>query len=300
MGMVSFAICDAAIEAGADGRVRRAGRGDPCPARASSSRTGPLIRARDDRLATPTRRSRCGCSAARGAARRASATDSTPGRCAAPCVKLNAALAELAALDAPPAARPGRPHGTVELQRRPRRLPGGASRPTSAASSRIGFTRSTARRPPTRRRARGQAPDQRLLPVRAVRAGRRHLGRRPRARRGRAGDRDDRGASPPASRGLVEYEELLAPPRHRGADRPHAAARSSRASASPTRCGTAAWAHGRPSTGSTSAAPPPTPAERDRAQRPQRGGGAARRPRLADAVAPSEPRSAALSPARRA
>ena len=234
MGMISFAIADAAREAGAHARRRRPGRRDHCPARASRSRTARCIRARTVLCnADPKRRAEHA---------RRDVPDDYRARLEAwkirsPVVKFNAALTRAARTGPPRPARPG--------PRRPRSTSPAASRTPSAPSRRCD------RGEPARRlrrdlhpdrlrpdaRARGPPPAQRLRPVRALRA-RMALGHAP--RRGRAPvHRPDR---PLRARLRGHPRDLRGarPARHRGAHRPHRRQHLPGRGHARTRCGSTA------------------------------------------------------------
>ena len=251
IGMVSFAIADAAIEAGAQ-IACGVEVGAIVPGEGVELADGTLIRARD-----------IVCNADPKVAMRLLEGQGVPKDFAerldswkvrSPTMKLNAALSDLprwtAAGDETWPA-----NGTINVTagmdacQEP-------SRPASVASG------ARLRRDllPDRRRpkpgARGQASDQRLLPVRPVRTGRWTLGCRQTGASSGRGDSRDR-AHAPGFADLIEHHELLAPP-----DIEHkiglTAATSFRASASPSRCGIAASTSRTPVPTSTSAAPPPT------------------------------------------
>ena len=135
MGMISFAIADAALEAGRRDRVRRAGRRDH-PGRGRRARG----RDADPRPLGPVERRPEGRAPAARRQRRSRASSSSASRdwkVRSPVLKLNAALASCRA-GPPAAARPGR-----------------SPAPSTAAS------RSTTRRPRSRRAERGELSDRR-------------------------------------------------------------------------------------------------------------------------------------------
>ena len=176
MGMISFAIADAAREAGAVARLRRARSPRSSPARASGLEDGTTIRARDRDLQRRPEGRRCGLlgdaeidarlpRAARGL------EGPQPGR------QVQRLARRGCRTGPPPPARTGRrgrrstsPAAIDEAQR-------GVRSAATPASPRSGSARSTSRPATTRRPApAGQAPDERLRPVRALRPRRGRLG----------------------------------------------------------------------------------------------------------------------------